>query len=680
MTRYTCTSVGTISGWILVTGCLAAVPVVAEAFQPPRAVSTGTASGTPAAKPATGFRCSFIGDTLVPRLAMGVRRIDGDEIDVLELRREPGFSAPVTAEKPLFRLFFVVASRSDSDGKPWHLLQDGYVAEKPLGWAPERHLHLMDSRYAYTFAARQRERLADLHDNSKESYDRLLAQLKGDDEGGAATVVKERKGAEHWNPVTIDDTVPFVEIRIPSEERDREHPDTTPTFRFGIPVENRLVHMGAVCGGPRNDERLRRLKEAVVMDGMEMLFVVDETISMQPYNQVVADFITAAGRLAVGRPVPVRIVVCSYADGPEGKRVTIGELQPVKGPDDVRDLAERVSQLGNFLPPGQFSNPPERMLEGLRDALAKVKFQRGATVFVAVVGDTGHEPEDAGKPGLVKEVAKLIADTSARVYFMHVGRRKTPDDMLFEADSKAVRKEAEKVGVPGGHVVYQPAERSDLKDALEKARSEVEAERRRLRWMIARIESRSPFTEPGPKLLKVLESRGGNRERFDDDQLQYFVPSRGWLFHPTSQEQAEAEPQLRELFFLAPPEREAVKRLLDEVRVRLGRGESIDSDAIVGKFAADLAEASGAPPVAGLVEAAWERMPQKSRSVGTFLEDVFGLRLKAALPFPPTAYAKDLKASQEEIERMQQRTSLLGDAFKAGGDAAVWFDASSLMP
>jgi hypothetical protein len=73
-------------------------------------------------------------------------------------------------------------------------------------------------------------------------------------------------------------------------------------------------------------------------------------------------------------------------------------------------------------------------------------------------------------------------------------------------------------------------------------------------------------------------------------------------------------------------------------------------------------------------------MPKDRRSVGTFLEDVFGLRLKAALPFPPTAYAKDLPASQEEIERMQQRTSLLGEAFKAGGDAAVWFDASGLTP
>lgn len=627
------------------------------------------------------FRCRFVNDTLVPQLAMGVRRLDGDRIDVLELRREPRFSAPVAVEEPLFRPFFVVDSRADSDGHPWHLLQDGYATDTPLGWVPQRHVHLMDSRYGYTFAVRQRDQLADLHDDSKESYERLLAQLQGNKAGGADTVVvKEVPGAEHWKPLTIDDTVPFVELRIPPADRNREYPDTTPTFRFGIPVENRLVHMGAVCGGPRDGEKLRQLKDAVVVDGMEMLFVVDETVSMGPFNQVVADFIKTAGQLAVGRPVPVRIGVCSYSDGPPGSRTTIGDLRVVKGPDDVRELAAKVAELGETLPDGWYSNPPERMLEGLRDALAKVKFQPGTTVFVAVVGDTGHEPQDPDKENLVREVAKLIAGSSARLYFMHVGRRKTAEDKLFQEDSTAVRREAEKLGVPGDRIVYQPAEQNDLKDALERARQEVEEERRRLRWMIARIESRSPYTEPGPKLLKAMESRGLTRGQFDVEQLQYFVPSRGWLFHPTLREQAAATPQFRELFFLTGPERLAVTRLLERILSDLDRGEPIDGNAMITRFAADLAEAAGSTSLAALVQDTWNRLPQDRRSVGVFLEDVFGLRLKAAIPFPATAYAKDVAASGEEIERMKERISRLDRSISEGGDAAFWFDASDLTP
>ncbi|MFM7290434.1 MAG: hypothetical protein ACKO6B_04290 [Planctomycetia bacterium] len=532
----------------------------------------------------------------MPKLAMGVRRID-DDIDVLELRPQPALGAPVVSEVALFRPYFVVDSGTDAAGGRWHLLQDGYAAEKPLGWASDRHLQLFQSRYAYTFANRQRDEPAELQDVAKESYERLLSQAKGHAEGGEdKVVVRERAGAEGWRPVTIHDTVPFVELRVPREKRDREHPDTTPTFRFGIPVENRLFHMGAVCGGPIDNEKLRQLKATVLVDKeLEMLFVVDETVSMLPFNQVVAKFIRNVGTLAAGRPVPVRVAVCSYTDGPPRTRVELGQFKVVKGPADVNELAEHVARLGNDLPPDQYSNPPERMLEGLRDALKETRFLPGGTPFVAVVGDTGHEPTDPGKVKLAKEVAALIQQTGVRTYFMHVGKRQTVDEKLFKQDFALVQQEAVKLGVPEDHVVYEPAEANNLQEVLEKSRDEVEDERRRLQRQISRMESRTPYTEPGPKFLKALETRGIDRRRFDDRHLQYFVPSQGWLFHPSSKENASAKPQFRELFLLAGPERKAVKRLFDEVRDRLGRREQIDGDAVIRTFASELASAAGIP-------------------------------------------------------------------------------------
>jgi hypothetical protein len=613
---------------------------------------------------------------------MGVRRIDGDDIDVLELRRTPDPAAPITGEAALFRPYFVAASSTDAAGGTWHLLQEDYVSAAPLGWASGRHVHLLQSRYAYTFANRQRSELADLQDVSKESYERLLAQVKGNAEGGKdKVVVKERSGAERWRPVTVLDTVPFVELQIPPEKRDREHPDTTPTFRFGIPVENRLVHMGAVCGGPVDTEKLRQLKGTVLVDKeLEMLFVVDETVSMAPFNQVVAKVIRNAGSLAEGRPVPVRVAFCSYTDGPAGKRVDLGDFKMVKGPADVRDLAERVAKLGNDLPPVPYDNPPERMLEGLRDALKNAKFLRGGTPFVAVVGDTGHEPTDPGKQKLVAEVADLIKQHGVRTYFMHVGQRQKPDEMLFQKDFAAVQGAAMKLGVPEDHIVYEPAEANTLQAVLEKSRNEVEDERRRLQRQITRMESRTPYTEPGPKLLKALESRGIDRDKFEDRALQYFVPSQGWLFHPGSQDTSSAKPQFRELFLLAQPERMAVKRLFDDVRERLSSREQIDGDAVIAKFAAALAGAAGNPALEATVLAAWKKIPDRQRSVGVFLEDVFGLRVKAALPFPPIAYAKERPAAEDEIARMLERIGRLGEAFKDEGDAAFWFDASTLVP
>jgi hypothetical protein len=413
---------------------------------------------------------------------------------------------------------------------------------------------------------------------------------------------------------------------------------------------------------------------------LEMLFVVDETVSMAPFNQVVARFIRNAGNLAQGRPVPVRVAVCSYTDGPPGTRVKLGEFTMVRGPQDVAALAGDVAELGNDLPPAPYDNPPERMLEGLRDALKNTKFLPGGTPFVAVVGDTGHEPNDEGRQKLVAEVAELIKRNGVRTYFMHVGQRQRPAEKLFQKDFKAVQGEAVKLGVPGDHVVYEPAEANNLQAVLEKSRNEVEDERRKLQRQITRMESRTPYTEPGPKLLKALEARGISQDKYEERALQYFVPSQGWLFHPGSQDTSSAKPQLRELFLLAEPERKAVKRLFDDVRDRLSRRDQIDGDAVIATFAAELAGAAGNPALEATVLAAWKKIPDRQRSVGVFLEDVFGLRMKAALPFPPIAYAKERRAAEDEITRILERIGRLSEAFKDEGEAAFWFDASTLVP
>jgi hypothetical protein len=653
-------------GGLVAISILFAPPAWPQAAQPDRQAS----------------HCRFIGGTLVPSLGMGVRRLDDPRIDLLELRRAPDSQAGIVAEGPLFRPYFVAGSATDGAGGRWHLLQEGYTSQQPLGWASERHLHLLESRYAYTFAIRAREQKADLQDLSKESYERLLAQAKGDSDGAREKVViHERPGAEAWRPVAITDTVPFVELRVPREKRDREHPDTTPTFRFGIPVENRLLHMGAVCGGPIDTERLKDLKSRKPSDNeLKMLFVVDETVSMLPFNKVVADFIRSAGRLAEGRPIPVRVAVCSYTDGPPGTRVTPGEFSLVRGPADVRELAERVARLGNDLPPDQFANPPERMLEGLGEALKSTPGLGGGLLFVAVVGDTGHEPTDPDRQKLVAEIAQRIDQTGARVYFMHVGRRREPDEMLFRSDFAAVQREAAALGVPEDRIVYAPAEANNLQNVLESARNEVEDEWRRLQMQIARMESRSPYTEPGPKLLAALEARGLDRAGYDDRHLQYFVPSQGWLFHPSEKIPASARPQFRELFLLAEPERKALTRLFADVRERLSRGEQIDGDALIERFAGELSAAAAHPSLEARVAEAWEKIPAHQRSVGVFLEDVFGLRLKAALPFPPLDYAKEQPATEQEIERLLERIGRLTAAIDAGGEAGFWFEASSLVP
>jgi hypothetical protein len=263
---------------------------------------------------------------------------------------------------------------------------------------------------------------------------------------------------------------------------------------------------------------------------------------------------------------------------------------------------------------------------------------------------------------------------------MHVGRRRTPDEMLFKEDSAAVAEAVKQLGDTEGLVVYQEAGTNNLKEALQAASEATELRRLQLRRVVERMESRTPYTAPGPKLLEAMKKRGLDRAAFDDRYLQYFVPSRGWLFHPTSKDAGLAQPQFRELFLLAEPEQEAVGRMFDDLRDTFARGEQIDGNAVIAALADDLESVSKHRLVGDRMRAAWNRMPAESRSVGVFLEDVFGLRLKAALPFPSVAYEKDRPAAAREIGRLSERVDGLSRALKSRGGAAFWFDASSLVP
>ena len=82
-------------------------------------------------------------------------------------------------EVALFRPYYVCEKRDDPVRGSWVRLLDGYVAE-PLGWAAATHLEEAISRYGYIFAGNGESPVADLHDSSKDAYDRLIAQSQGD--------------------------------------------------------------------------------------------------------------------------------------------------------------------------------------------------------------------------------------------------------------------------------------------------------------------------------------------------------------------------------------------------------------------------------------------------------------------------------------------------------------------
>ena len=104
----------------------------------------------------------------------------------------------------------------------------------------------------------------------------------------------------------------------------------------------------------------------------------------------------------------------------------------------------------------------------------------------------------------------------------------------------------------------------------------------------------------------------------------------------------------------------------------LRRGAAIET------FARSLSDASGQPAVRDLALALWRRIPERDRSIGVYLENAFGLRIKSSLLYAIEA-TPTTQSSAAEIESLNQRLSRLRAVLR--NDATrFWFETSSLMP
>ena len=671
-------AVTTLQAWVKTCGFLALIVTIAGVALATQQPPEGTQPSVDA--PASPLRqCRYIDSTLVPQLVMGVRRLTDPNFNSLLARAEDAPDGPSVSEARLFRPYYVAKRRRSSTNDEWLLIQDSYSAAKPIGWVDARMTVPLRSRYAYTYA----DPSADLHDTSKDSYDRLLGQLHGGPKAAEDLVLIRRRNADaDWVPRKIDDVVPFIELRLPEDAIEPEYPDTTPTRRFGIPLENRLVHMGAICGGPADQQLLDTLRQQNNQQaGLEMVFVVDETESMRPFFSAVADFVRTVSTTAARHGEMVRLAVSYYTDGPPGERVTASPLRPINNPSAAAELAVSVRGHADKLPPGDYSNAPERMLEGLRDSIRQAGFTPGSDAFVAIVGDTGHEPADpADKQQLVGEIAQLIKQHHIHLFFAHVGNRQSPAQMLFRDDFESIQLAATKLGIPHDRVVYQPVNASTLPEELAKAQERAANARRMRIEQLIRIESRTPYTEPGPKLLEQFEKLAIQKDKFDELHLQFYMPSRGWLFHPlTPDPPAVNQPQFHEVFFLAPPEQTAIRGMLLSLQSQLEERQMIDHDATVMAFAQSLSSAAGNPTIETQVMAAWNRIPEPQRSLGIFLEDTFGIRLKASLPFPRAALSIQPE-NEAEVAACRERITRFLTVLADGGSDTFWFDSSELIP
>jgi hypothetical protein len=617
----------------------------------------------------------YVPGTLIPRLAMGVRQRVRDADEAVELRDRP--EGDVVGRHPLFTPLYVHDEQRHGS-ENWLLLAATYRNDRaaPRGWVRRSKVEVFGSRYGY--AIHEPGVQAEFFPTPADAYTIVPGfGPEGDSPPSRLATVLGRAGAAGWRPVRRTDRMPFMELEF---ERLAGYPSTTPS---STPYDGRLVRVGAICGGPVDDAVLAKLQaEAERNAAVDMLFVVDETGSMKDYFGPVADFIRDVGKAAgdglIRRP---RIAVSYYSDGPPGVRTKCAPLQQAS-PAVVETLVKSVRTHEPTYPPGDYIEPPERMLDGMRDAIRKADFTEGVTSIVAVIGDTGHEPkDDREKQKLFDEVAGLVIERGLMVFFVHVGltdEKMNGDQALFKQDALTLR---ERVGRRkkgfSDLVRYTKANAGSLSAELEASRREVDRLVERAQLTAERITSRNTDTIPGPAVIAAMAKDGITLAEFDEGHQQLYVPSYVWLVSPRG---AVAKPkqaaQLGRHFFIAPEEAAAVVALLESVSRDVEAGVEVGHDRAVQAFVKSLG--ASVNDVAGVqaVEAAWAKQGP-NRTSGTFLGSYVGLDLRDEVLFSQGP----LGTTQESVAARKAFTAMATAFGKAARDEGrFWFDAAFAVP
>lgn len=633
-------------------------------------------------------QCLFREGTAIPLLAMGVRRLD-DPADLrdrrlLELWERPGEAEPGAEplkRLPLFRPWFVYDIRV-VDGIEWQLL-GGEYAGAPFGWADGRQLRRLESRYGYHFNNPKRVPPGvHLYGSREAAYHALEAQSRVPPETPRdQVVVAERIEAETWNPLAPDAIPPFIELGDEEDLGDRFAAgltDTTLTFPF--PGENRLVRLGAVAGGPVNRPAIERRKVAAQeRAGIAIVFVIDETFSMQKFFGGVADFIDR--NLDLGdNAVNVRVAVSWYSDIEEQDDIpyVVQPLQPLNGPGmeaaaaqaAKRRIVDRVRRHRERIIGGLGAQAEELIYPGLKAAIEAAGFQRGENAMVFVIGDAPDRSPPAERTRLQQDVAALMEKHALQLAFVQVGE----DDLAERFTKQAEDFRRTLNPALQQSVIVQKPDKGDLSNRIAALQDQMNRKRQALLDEIAEMESRNPYSQPGPALEQDFTAHGFDRKAFDAAHLQFFAPAWGWLYHP---QQAEATPQLRELVFLSKPESDALIPTLVEAAKGLEQAGRIDVDAARKLLADVLSTRSGHSDVAAAIEAAWQRLPKDDRTLGRFLEQGMGLRVRNPLLFHRGTANPEAGPTRQSVQLLRNSRDRIGNARKEG---VTWVDAWKVVP
>jgi hypothetical protein len=421
--------------------------------------------------------------------------------------------------------------------------------------------------------------------------------------------------------------------------------------------------------------------------GIAMMFVIDETRSMKDFFGGVAKFIDQ--NLDLGEnAVNVRVAVSWYSDTEKrgDTPYVVQPLQAINGPGVSAAATQAAKQrivdsVGGHEPRiigGLGAQPEELIYPGLVAAIEAAGFEQGENAMVFVIGDAADRHELEQDPSLRKaffaqqaKLTELIKKHALQVAFVQVGEATLVGTGFTEQASrfrKSLKPELQSA------VIVQGPGSAPLQNRIAELQSQMDRRRTTLLAEVAEMETRHRFSAPGPALEQEFPARQLDRERFDRSHLQLFVPAWGWLYHP---QRAEALPQLREFVFLARSESEALVPALAKAAEGLAADGRVDVEAARALLSETLRRQSGHGGVAIAIDAAWQSLPKDDRTLGRFLEQGMGLRVRNPLLFHRGMVNPKAAPTRQSSASLLDSRNRIRSALQAGGS---WVDAWEVLP
>lgn len=295
------------------------------------------------------------------------------DVTFTKFLRMPERGSAKHGEARRFSIFFVIKTEKDSRGTEFALLassssfRPSAAKNEILGWIPASALTEWNSRVGLDFASGS---IA-----SKAYGDTPI--IVADSEGDAVRFHRNESVSTPMQSGTVSESPrvkitksPFPDIRLTDES---------------LGIHEVVAILGKGANGTVNSELSEEVKKYFdALETINLFFIIDGTMSMQPYIDVVKSLATNIAAFNTDRDKHIRMGFAVYRDFPDGEQKRLEVFQVT---DELTQFQSRIAQIQCI---SSDRDKAEAFYQGISGGLAKSLMQPDQTNLVILLGDVGN--------------------------------------------------------------------------------------------------------------------------------------------------------------------------------------------------------------------------------------------------------------------------------------------------